>query len=60
MKITKLNKFEDYIAEKDVPFTSATPNDDGSLTIVFEDGRTAKLTIGLSWGSVSLELEWIE
>ncbi len=60
MKITKLNKFKDFMSEKDIPYTSATPNDDGSLTIKFEDGRTAKITVGMSYGSISLNLEWVE
>ncbi len=61
MKITGLNKFKDFMSEEDVPYTSATPNDDGSLTIKLGDGRTAKLTIEMSpYGSVSFDLEWVE
>lgn len=54
--IKGITRFEDFMTDTPIPYTTATPNDDGSLTVALQDGRTAKFTIE----GDSITIAWVE
>lgn len=54
--IKGITRFEDFMTDTPIPYTTATPNDDGSLTVALQDGRTAKFTIE----GDSIKIAWVQ
>ncbi len=59
LSITELKTIQDFNNNyADIPYTSATANNDGTMTIKLADGRTIKATASYGYGiEVSFELE---
>ncbi len=60
LQIMEVTTFQDYFDDTDIEYSSATKNNDGSITLHLNDGKHAKISASMGSSGIDFSIEWVE